>query len=74
MEDNVKSCPKNCLLCHPNQRLYCAANWSRMVVERMDELMQRFDALEEKVDALDQSDDSVFNPMAEDEQADEQSV
>ena len=74
MENEIKVCPHDCMKCHPNQRLYCAANWSRMMVEKMDELMQRFDAIEEKVDALDKYDEGVFNPMAEDdeEQAEEE--
>lgn len=73
-ENNTKVCPRDCMKCHPNQRLYCAANWSRLVMERMDEMDERFERLESKVDSLDNADESVFNPMEEDteeEQAEE---
>ena len=56
MAENTKTCPKDCTLCHPNQRLYCAAFMSRMCVERLD-------MLEAKVAQLDHTGDTVFNPM-----------
>ena len=65
MDNNMKTCPKDCLKCHPNQRLYCAAFMSRTALERMDELMDRFELLEDKVKKLDHADESVFNPMEE---------
>lgn len=57
MAENTKKCPKDCMQCHPNQRLYCAAFMSRLSIERLDQL-------EAKVAQLDHTGDSVFNPMA----------
>lgn len=67
MEDNqnMKTCPKDCLKCHPNQRLYCAAFMSRTVLERIDEVHGRLERLEDKMKRLDHEEKSVFNPMEE---------
>lgn len=69
MGNEVKTCPKDCLKCHPNQRLYCAAQMSRIMLERMDELQDRFERLEDKVKKLDHADEGVFNPMEETQEA-----
>ena len=61
--NNTKTCPKDCMLCHPNQRLYCAAYMSRLNLERMDELQDRMERMEDKMKRMDHADDSVFNPM-----------
>ena len=68
MENNMKTCPRNCLKCHPNQRLYCAAFMSMTALERMDEVMDRIEHLEDTVKALDHADETVFNPMEEETQ------
>ena len=57
MENEIKTCPKDCLKCHPNQRLYCAAQMSRIMLERMDELQDRFERLEDKMKKLDHADE-----------------
>lgn len=62
-ENNTKTCPKDCMQCHPNQRLYCAAQMSRIMLDRMDELFGRFEMLEERVKKMEHADEGVFNPM-----------
>ena len=69
MENNMKTCPRDCLKCHPNQRLYCAAHMSRMNLERMDEMMERFEKLEDRVKKMEHADEGVFNPMEETQEA-----
>lgn len=59
----TKTCPKDCMLCHPNQRLYCAAQMSRIMLDRMDELQDRLERMEDKMKRLDHADEGVFNPM-----------
>lgn len=64
-DQNIKTCPKDCLKCHPNQRLYCAAQMSRTTLERVEELIDRLEKLEDKVKRLDHAAEEVFNPMEE---------
>lgn len=66
---NQNRCPNDCRLCSECQRLYCAATWSRIMLERMDEFERRFDKLENKVDALEHAGESVFNPMEKAQEA-----
>lgn len=69
MADNeTKTCPRDCMKCHEGQRLYCAAQMSRMNLERTDALMERFELLEDKVKRLDHGEEGVFNPMGEEAQ------
>jgi hypothetical protein len=67
--NNIKTCPKDCLKCHPNQRLYCAAQMSRIMLDRMDELQDRFERLEDRVKRMEHADESVFNPLEETQEA-----
>ena len=62
-QNNTRTCPKDCTKCSECQRLYCAATWSRLLMERMDEMDERFERLENKVDSLDHADEGVFDPM-----------
>lgn len=69
MADNneIKTCPKDCMKCPPNQWLYCAAQMSRTSVERLDELQVRFEKMEDKVKKLNHAGEGVFNPMADEQ-------
>ena len=67
--NNIKTCPNDCMKCSPQQRVYCAAYMSRMMLDRMQEQQEAFERLEKKVDQLASADDGIFNPIDEIEEA-----
>ena len=72
MEENKFKCSGDCLNCHPNQRQYCAAQFSynsmRMIVNMQESLkaMQgSVDELKAKIEAIQNNETNVFNPSGE---------
>ena len=63
MDNNVKTCPKDCMKCPPSQWMLCAAQMSQIALDRIDELQDRFEKTEDKIKKLIHADEVVFNPM-----------
>ena len=61
----TKTCPHDCTRCTPQQRLFCAAQFSRMNAERMDDYEERLERIEDLLKKMNNDDSGVFNPMAE---------
>lgn len=55
--------------CSPQQRVYCAAYMTRMMLDRIEEQQEAIVRLENKVDRLAVADDGLFNPMDDEEEA-----
>jgi hypothetical protein len=64
MAEELKTCPRDCTKCTPQQRLLCAAQFSMMTTERMDVLEERLERMEDLQKKLANSDSGVFNPVA----------
>lgn len=72
MEQNQFKCSGDCLKCHPNQRQYCAAQFTYNSM-RMIETMQgtlttmqgTIDELKLKVEAIQGNEASLFDPTSE---------
>lgn len=66
-DENTKTCPHDCTTCTPQQRLLCAAQFSRMNTERMDNHEERLERMEDMLKKLTNDGGGVFNPVAEDQ-------
>lgn len=64
-DENVKTCPHDCTKCTPQQRLLCAAQFSRMNAEKMDNHEERLERMEDLLKKLTNDDVKVFNPVVE---------
>lgn len=61
--ENTKTCPNDCTRCTPQQRVFCAAQMSRMNIERMDAQEERLERIEDLLKKLAADGGGVFNPM-----------
>ena len=72
MEQNRFKCSGDCIKCHPNQRAYCASqftyNTMRMVEDMQQSVVAMQGTMEEmnsKIDALQEDKVDVFDPTKE---------
>ena len=61
-DENTKTCPHDCTRCTPQQRLLCAAQFSRMNAERMDALEEKLNSIEAMQTKVADDGSSVFDP------------
>lgn len=65
MEENKFKCSGDCLKCHPNQRAYCAAQFTYNSMRMIEEVKGSISELKEKIDAMQNREANVFNPSGE---------
>lgn len=67
-DNNTKTCSGDCMECSPMQRAFCAAQMSRIAIDRIDAMQEAFERIENKVDALINDNGGVFNPLGEEKE------
>ena len=65
MDEN--KCSGDCIKCHVNQRIYCAAQHGHAIMAALPPLFERLDRIEK---ALSRFDASIINPLEDDAQND----
>ena len=55
-------CTGDCLGCHPNQRAYCAAQFTFNTMRMVEQMQETVVAIKAEVDAMRNGDANVFNP------------
>lgn len=69
--NSTMTCPRDCTRCSQAQRVLCAAQWSMMAMERLDNIEERLDNIEERLERIEdrQKDTAnnkrLFNPAIE---------
>ena len=61
MEQQFK-CSGDCLQCHPNQRQYCAAQFTYNTYRMLETMQGKMEELEKKIDVM-QHNEAVFSPI-----------
>ena len=62
MEQNQFKCSGDCLKCHPNQRAYCAAQFTYNTMRMVEEMRETVNDLKVKIEAIQNSEAEVFDP------------
>ena len=65
MEENQFKCSGDCLKCHPNQRAYCAAQFTYNTMRMVEQMQVSISSLSEKIEAIQNSEANVFDPTKE---------
>lgn len=60
-------CSGDCLQCHPNQRQYCAAQFTYNSMRMIEVMQEKMDVLTAKVEALQGNDVTLFKPTQKDD-------
>ena len=73
MEQNQFKCSGDCLRCHPNQRQYCASQFtynSMRMIEQMQASLSTMqgtiDEMKVKIEAIQGNESSLFDPTKDD--------
>ena len=63
-------CTGDCLKCHPNQRQYCAAQFTFNTMKMVEEMQETVNGMKEKIEAMQNNEALLFDPThIENEQA-----
>ena len=64
MEQNQFKCSGDCLKCHPNQRAYCAAQFTYNTMRMVEQMQESINTLSEKITAIQDNEAHVFDPTS----------
>ena len=63
MENQFK-CSGDCLKCHPNQRAYCAAQFTYNSMRKIDAIGDTLEEIKAKLDAIQDNEAHIFDPTS----------
>lgn len=70
MEDNKGyKCSGDCLRCHPNQRQYCAAQFTFNTMKMVESIQVTVNEMKEKIEAMQNNEALLFDPTQEENEA-----
>ena len=61
-----KKCTGECIKCHLNQQIYCAAQHGHAIMAALPSLFERLDLLEKRLSRFDAT--NIINPLEDDAQ------
>lgn len=64
--DNNYKCSGDCLKCHPNQRAYCAAQFTYNTMRMVEDMQVTVNDMKAKIEAMQNNEALLFDPTKED--------